>query len=55
MNILFNDTITGPEDIEKKLGMNMLGTLPLEEAEYDGEHRSSSKRKKRKKKGTRKP
>ena len=52
---LFNDTITGPEDIEKKLGMNMLGTLPLEEAEYDGEHRSSSKRKKRKKKGTRKP
>ena len=51
---LFNDTITGPEDIEKKLGMNMLGTLPLEEAEYDGEHRSSSKRKKRKKKGTRK-
>ena len=50
---LFNDTITGPEDIEKKLGMNMLGTLPLEEAEYDGEHRSSSKRKKRKKKGTR--
>ena len=52
---LFNDTITGPEDIEKKLGMNMLGTLPLEEAEYDGEHRSSSKRKKRKKKGKRKP
>lgn len=52
---LFNDTITGPEDIEKKLGMNMLGTLPLEEAEYDGEHRNSSKRKKRKKKGTRKP
>ena len=51
---LFNDTITGPEDIEKKLGMNMLGTLPLEEAEYDGEHRNSSKRKKRKKKGTRK-
>ena len=50
---LFNDTITGPEDIEKKLGMNMLGTLPLEEAEYDGEHRNSSKRKKRKKKGTR--
>ena len=52
---LFNDTITGPEDIEKKLGMTMLGKLPLEEAEYDGEHRSSSKRKKRKKKGTRKP
>ena len=51
---LFNDTIIGPEDVEKKLGMNMLGTLPLEEAEYDGEHRSSSKRKKRKKKGTRK-
>ena len=34
---LFNDTIIDPEDIEKKLGLNVLGTLPLEEAEYDGE------------------
>ena len=54
ISYLFNDTITGPEDIEKKLGMNVLGSLPMEEIEYDGEHRNSSKRKKRKKKGTRK-
>lgn len=34
---LMNDTIMSGEDIERKLGMNVLGTLPLEEeAEYDG-------------------
>lgn len=54
ISYLFNDTISGPEDIEKKLGMNVLGSLPQEEAEYDGEHRSSSKRKSGKNKKTRK-
>lgn len=54
ISYLFNDTITGPEDIEKKLGMNVLGSLPLEEAEYDGESRSSSKRKTRRSKKNRK-
>lgn len=49
---LFNDTITGPEDIEKKLGMNVLGTLPMEEIEFDGESRGNSKRKTRKRKRT---
>lgn len=34
---LMNDTIMSGEDIERKLGMNVLGTLPLEdESEYDG-------------------
>ena len=34
---LMNDTIMSADDIERKLGMNVLGTLPLEdEAEYDG-------------------
>lgn len=47
---LFNDTISGPEDIEKKLGMNVLGTLPLEEVEDDGEKPVKSSNKKRKKK-----
>lgn len=44
---LFNDSIMGPEDIEKKLGMNVLGTLPLEESEDDGDRRSSKSRKRR--------
>ena len=40
-----NDTIMSADDIERKLGMNVLGTLPLEaEAEYDG--RPMSKKKK---------
>ena len=53
---LFNDTIIDTEDVEKKLGMNVLGTLPLDESEDDGEqgkgrkHGRGSHRKKRKKK-----
>ena len=46
MAYLFNDSIMMPEDIEKKLGMNVLGTLPLDESEYDGDERSQKKRKK---------
>lgn len=51
ISYLFNDTIITAEDVEKKLGLNVLGTLPLEEAEDDGEGRSGNKkgiRKKRK-------
>ena len=44
---MFNDTIMTADDIEKKLGMNVLGSLPLEEAQYDGEKKSKSKIKKR--------
>lgn len=44
---MFNDTIMTAEDIEKKLGMNVLGSLPLEEAQYDGEKKSKSKLRKR--------
>lgn len=33
---LLNDTIMTADDIERKLGMHVLGTLPLEEMEYDG-------------------
>ena len=32
---LFNDTIIDTEDVEKKLGMNVLGTLPLDAAIID--------------------
>ena len=31
ISYLFNDTIITAEDVEKKLGLNVLGTLPLEE------------------------
>lgn len=34
---LLNDTIMNADDVERKLGMNLLGTLPLEEEEDDGE------------------
>ena len=41
-----NDTIMSADDIERKLGMNVLGTLPLEaESEYDGRSRSKNKKK----------
>lgn len=41
---LMNDTIMTADDIERKLGLNVLGTLPLEaEEEYDGRGRSKKK------------
>lgn len=43
---LMNDSIMSPEDLEKKLGVHVLGSLPLEEEEYDGE--PVKKKKKRK-------
>ena len=39
---LFNDTIMNADDVQRKLGLNVLGTLPLEEAEYDGEKEMKS-------------
>ncbi len=36
ISYLMNDTIMSTDDIERKLGLNVLGTLPLEESEYDG-------------------
>lgn len=32
---LLNDTIMNAEDVERKLGLNLLGTLPYEESETD--------------------
>lgn len=43
ISYLFNDTIASAEDIERKLGLNVLGTLPLEEVEDDGDERPSKK------------
>jgi capsular polysaccharide biosynthesis protein len=43
ISYLFNDTILTAEDVEKKLGLNVLGSLPLEESEDDGESRKRKK------------
>lgn len=50
ISYLFNDTVILPEDIEKKIGLNVLGTLPLEEVEYDGEKKKAKKMVKRRRK-----
>jgi capsular polysaccharide biosynthesis protein len=52
ISYLFNDSLMAPEDIERKLGMHVLGTLPLEESEDDGDRRAAKKKKKKKKSGT---
>lgn len=43
ISYLMNDTIMTAEDIERKLGMNVLGSLPLEEMEYDGQKKRRTK------------
>lgn len=49
---MLNDTIKTTEDIEKKLGLNILGQLPLEEEEFDGETKKSPRKKGKKRKNT---
>lgn len=43
ISYLMNDTIMTADDIERKLGMHVLGTLPLEDTEYDGKKKKKSK------------
>jgi hypothetical protein len=43
MSYLFNDTIVTAEDAEKKLGINVLGTLPLETSDEDQAARKKKK------------
>lgn len=47
---LLNDTIMTEEDVERKLGMNLLGSLPEEIPEEDENKKKRSKKKKPKKK-----
>ena len=47
ISYLFNDTINDAEDIEKRLGLNLLGSLPLEESEDDGDKAKSRSLKKK--------
>jgi capsular polysaccharide biosynthesis protein len=45
---LLNDTVMTQEDVEKKLGLNLLSAIPLEESEDDSDSQPKSKSKKRK-------
>lgn len=38
---LFNDTIMNADDVQRKLGLNVLGTLPLEEPNTMGKKSAS--------------
>ena len=43
VSYLLNDTIMTTDDIEKKLGMTVLASIPMDEAEYDGKKSKKSK------------
>ena len=43
VSFLLNDTIMTTDDIEKKLGMTVLASIPMDEAEYDGKKSKKSK------------
>ncbi len=45
-NYLINDTIITPDDLERKVGINVLGTIPLDEKEAKLDRESRKKRKK---------
>ncbi len=49
LTYLLNDTITNAEDVERKLGLNLLGTLPFEESEEDLVTKNSKKKNTQKK------
>lgn len=48
VSYLLNDTIMTSDDIEKKLGMTVLASIPMDEAEYDGKDKKIKKMKKSK-------
>lgn len=48
VSYLMNDTITNAEDVERKLGLNLLGTLPFEESEEDLVTKNTKKKKAKK-------
>lgn len=50
IRFILDDTIKSPEDIERYLGISTLASIPMmEEAEYDGERRTTGKGKNKKK------
>ena len=48
ISYLLNDTIMTAEDVEKKLGMNLLGSLPEVVHEDDGEKQDKDRKKSKK-------
>jgi capsular polysaccharide biosynthesis protein len=44
---LMNDTVMTQEDVEKKLGLNLLGSIPLEENNGGSENKNGKKKRKR--------
>lgn len=48
ISFMVNDTISTAEDLEKKLGLNLLGTIPLEEKEFDGQSKGRGRKKSKK-------
>lgn len=42
---LLNDTIMTPEDMERKVGLNVLGSIPMDESEYDGDKKGRGSKK----------
>lgn len=44
ISYLLNDTIMTSEELEQKLGLHVLGTLPLEELEYNGSNNGKKKK-----------
>ena len=47
VSYLMNDTIMTPEDMERKIGINVLASLPFNEEEDDGERKNSKDSKKK--------
>jgi capsular polysaccharide biosynthesis protein len=45
VSYLTNDTIVTADDVEKKLGMTVLGSIPMDEEEYDGGRKRSKSKK----------
>ena len=43
VSYLLNDTIMTTDDIEKKLGMTVLASIPMDAEEYDGKKSKKSK------------
>lgn len=48
ISTVMNDTIMTPDDMEKKIGLNVLGSIPLEESELNSVKKSRKRKKKRK-------
>lgn len=48
VSYLMNDTIITPEDVEKKLGLTVLASIPIDTEEYDGGKMKKTKKAKKK-------